>query len=164
MICNVLLSFVLAVFLVWVDSHLKPSQATLQDPSASSRLVFHDHPPSDALAPTLDPSEFHNDRASFVVYSLAARVKDTLYQVPCYCPCHKQQGHQSLLDCYVGRHGIHCAVCQKEVLFCYHKTRSGAKPDHIREAISRGEAWKIDISRETERLYPKLTQAKRKHP
>jgi hypothetical protein len=46
------------------------------------------------------------------------------------------------------------------VLFCYHKTRSGAKPDHIREAISRGEAWKIDISRETERLYPKLTQAK----
>ena len=115
--------------------------------------AYHDHPSTEPLPETLDPSEFANDHAAFVVYRLAALIKQTLFQVPCYCPCDRRQGNTSLLDCYRDRHGVACPTCQKELLFCFREQQKGKTPKQIREAIERGKAWKIDVAKSTQRIY-----------
>ena len=131
-------------------------------PQETSELAYHDHPPSEPLPGTLDPAEFRDNRAAFVVYSLAAQIKETLYQVPCYCPCKRMHGHQSLLDCYTSKHGVACPTCQKELLYCYHRKRKKrASPESIRADLAKGKAWSISIEKETERfLRKKEAQAK----
>ena len=123
--------------------------------------AYHDHPSAEPLPGTLDPSQFAGDRVAFVVYRLAGKIKQTLFQVPCYCPCDRRQGHTSLLDCYRDRHGVACPTCQKELLFCFREHQKGKSPAQIRDAIARGEASKIDIAKSTERIYPQLRGAQR---
>jgi hypothetical protein len=150
---RLLISMILGIALLLVASRFDAEQTLAMQALDPSGLAYHDHLPSEPLPPTLDPSELREDRASYVAYTLAGRVRSTLYQVPCHCPCRKLQGHGSLLDCFVGRHGIGCPTCQKEAIFCFSKTRQGTKPSAIRDAIAQGEAWKIDIAKETEKLF-----------
>jgi hypothetical protein len=119
-------------------------------------LSYHDHPPTEALPATLDPASFANNRAAFVSYTLAGRIERVLYQVPCYCPCARLEGHQSLLDCYTSKHGVACPTCQKEVIFCYLQSARGKKPEQIRKAIAKGKAWKLDLPALTESLYSEI--------
>jgi len=123
--------------------------------------AYHDHPSPEPLLDTLDPPQFASNRTAFVVYRLAAQIKQTLFQVPCYCPCDRRQGHTSLLDCYRDRHGVACPTCQKELLFCFREQQKGKTPAQIRDGIARGKAWKIDIARSTERIYSQLLSAQR---
>jgi Protein of unknown function with PCYCGC motif len=118
--------------------------------------AYHDAPSPEPLPETLDPSNFLENHAAFVVYSLASKVKQTLYQVPCYCPCDRRQGHTSLLDCYRDRHGVACPTCQKELLYCFRQAQKHKTPQQIRSDIARGRASKIDVSKLTERMYPHL--------
>src|SRR5262249_20820 len=90
-----------------------PSRAQSPEPG------YHRSIPTKPLPPTLDPEQFRGDRNAFAAYTLAGQAKAVLYQVPCLCPCQKLAGHQSLLDCFVGRHGVHCHICQKEAVFCF---------------------------------------------
>lgn len=94
-----------------------------QGAQTNRQAPYHDHPSVEPLPATLDPTEFQENREAFVAYTLAARVRGLLYQIPCFCGCDRTQGHGSLLDCFVGRHGANCHLCQKEVLFCLHKTK-----------------------------------------
>jgi hypothetical protein len=66
-----------------------------------------------------------------------------------------------LLECFIGRHGVRCPICQKEVIFCYLQSKRGKKPAQIREAMAKGKAWTIDVSKETEKLYPQVAPAVR---
>ena len=108
--------------------------------------AFHAKPPLEALPPTMDPSLFP-DVGTFNAYTVAGRVKKVLYQQPCYCHCDRSQGHGSLLDCFVSRHGAGCDICQKEDFYAYEETRKGQTPAQIREAIMRGDWQKVDTGK-----------------
>jgi len=129
--------------------------------SNSNAPPYHSHLPAEPLPPTLDASPFAGDRVAFISYALAARTKSILYQVPCYCPCNRQHGHESLLDCFTGKHGAKCGICEKEVIFCYRESRKGRTAPQIRDDIRAGKAWKIDLKLETERLSSHLDACKR---
>jgi len=118
---------------------------------------YHPQPPNGPLPPTLDAGQFASDHAAFVSYALAARSESVLYQVPCYCPCKRRQGHESLLDCFLGKHGAKCPICQKEAVFCFKQSRKGKTPAEIRKGIKDGKAWKINLDREAAKLYPRLS-------
>jgi Protein of unknown function with PCYCGC motif len=132
---------------------------------ADSIPAYHHSPPSGPLRETLDPALFADDHGAYVAYFLANKIREVLYQEPCYCYCNKDRGHQSLLDCFTNRHGRFCNVCRMEVIYAYFKTREGKTPSEIREGMSRSEAWKIDLERVTEDFSP-LTDEKGKvrHP
>ncbi len=55
-------------------------------------------------------------------YAFAVERPDVLRHIPCYCGCGRQDGHRSVLDCYIagrdlfGRpsydsHGVACPIC-----------------------------------------------------
>jgi Protein of unknown function with PCYCGC motif len=120
---------------------------------------YHDSLPSTPLPQTLDPGLFAKNRIAFVAYSLAAQIKPTLYQVPCYCGCDKEQGHQCLLDCFTSRHGVLCHTCQKEAMFCYLQHKKGKNPAQIREAIDTGRPSELDLKKYTDRFYRNLQKS-----
>lgn len=117
--------------------------------------AFHAQPPTGSLPATLPPSLFANAVAQNA-YALAARVKRLLYQQPCYCHCDRSQGHGSLLDCFVSRHGSGCDICQKEDFYSYEQTRKGRTPAQIREGIIRGEWQKVDTTKYAKNYLPPL--------
>jgi hypothetical protein len=114
-------------------------------PAQTPKTVYHDQPPVFPLPDTLKPELFGQNEPAFVAYTLAAHIKETLYQVPCYCPCDKLKGHKSLLDCFVSDHGTHCHTCQQEAVFCLLHRRE--RPAQIRKRIADGEAWTVDLSK-----------------
>src|SRR2546423_14079616 len=64
--------------------------------------AYHAQVPQGALPETMDPAAFNNPIVQND-YALAAKEKRGLYQQPCFCYCDRSNGHQSLLDCYVGK-------------------------------------------------------------
>lgn len=117
--------------------------------------AFHAQPPKDALPPTMEASLFP-DILTFNAYVVASRTKKVLYQQPCYCHCDRSQGHGSLLDCFVSRHGAGCDICQKEDFFSYEQTHKGKTPAQIREAIIRGDWQKEDLTKYAKNYLPPL--------
>lgn len=127
-------------------------------------LTYHDRPSTEPLPDTLSPSQFTDDHIAFVVYSLAAQIKQTLFQVPCYCPCDRRQGHTSLLDCYRDRHGVACPTCQKELLFCFREHQKGKTPAAMRDAIAQGKAWSTDVANIADRMYLRMLNTQERKP
>ena len=117
--------------------------------------AFHSEAPKDALPPTMEPSIF-TDIQTFNAYVVAGRSKKVLYQQPCYCHCDRSQGHGSLLDCFVSRHGSGCDICQKEDFYSYEQTRKGKTPAQIREGIIKGEWQKVDTTKYAKNYLPPL--------
>jgi uncharacterized protein with PCYCGC motif len=134
-------------------------RAPLQAPESQRPLAFHEHPPTEPLEPTLNAEGFRYNRPAFVAYALAARVSETLYQVPCYCHCNREAGHKSLLDCFTSKHGAMCTICQKETIFCYWKQGKGKTPVQIREAMAKGEASRLNLNRYVDRFYKEIAEA-----
>ena len=128
---------------------------------AIGELAYHDHPPLEPLPSTLDAAQFVDNHAAFLTYKLAAKLKDTLYQVPCYCPCRRGLGHESLLDCYTSKHGVRCPMCQKEVLFCYLQNKKGKTPAEIRKDMAKGKASKLDLNKTVNHLYAQILNEKK---
>ena len=112
-------------------------------PTNEPTPTFHAQAPKDALPSTMDPSSF-TDILTFNAYVVASHVKRVLYQQPCYCHCDRSQGHGSLLDCFVGRHGSGCDICQKEDFYSYEQTRKGKTPAQIRDGIMHGDWQSVD--------------------
>lgn len=136
---------------VFAKNQLSQQASTQPDP-----LPYHAQRPTGALPATLDPMGFRENRSAYVSYVLASHIKSFLYQVPCHCPCRRVEDHQSLLDCFVGKHGLKCAICQKELLFCYREDRKGKSPAQVREAIAHGKAWKLDLDKEIQKFYRQM--------
>lgn len=108
--------------------------------------AFHASPSRQALPHTMDPRSFP-DTLNQNVYAMAGKVKNILYQQPCYCHCDQHVGHQSLLDCFVDTHGSMCAVCKSEAVYSFQQARKGEKAAAIRAAIIAG-AWKsVDLTK-----------------
>jgi len=115
--------------------------------------AFHAEAPKDALPSTMDATLFP-DIQTFNAYVIAGRAKKVLYQQPCYCHCDRSQGHGSLLDCFVSRHGSGCDICQKEDFYSYEQTRKGKTPAQIREGIIHGEWQKVDTTKYAKNYLP----------
>ncbi len=118
--------------------------------------AFHSQAPREALPPTMDPSLF-TDILTSNAYVIAGRVKKVLYQQPCYCHCDRSQGHGSLLDCFVSRHGSGCDICQKEDFYSYEQTRKGKTPAQIRDGIIHGDWQNIDTAKYAKAQLPAST-------
>src|SRR5260370_34864899 len=67
--------------------------------------------------------EFFPDPVVQNSYAIAAKIKKTLYQRPCYCHCDRSQGHGSLLDCFSGKHASGCDGCIREGFYSYKQSR-----------------------------------------
>jgi hypothetical protein len=124
-------------------SHL----SSLAEPqSATDVPAFHAEAPAGALPATMSPDNF-SDPVVQNAYALAAHVKKVLYQQPCYCHCDRSQGHESLLDCFVSKHGAGCETCVREDLYSYEQTHKGKTPAQIRSGIIQGDWQSVDISK-----------------
>ena len=108
--------------------------------------AYHSTVPAGALPQTMDPTTFR-DPVVQNAYAVAAKVKRVLYQQPCYCHCDRSIGHQSLLDCYVGKHASVCDVCMKETFYAYEQTQKKKTAVQIRTGIESGEWQQVDISK-----------------
>ena len=114
--------------------------------SASDVPAFHNEAPTGALPTTMSADNF-SDPLAQNAYALAAHVKKVLYQEPCYCHCDRSQGHESLLDCFVSKHGAGCGICVREDLYSYEQTRKGRTPAQIRAGIIQGKWQSVDVSK-----------------
>jgi hypothetical protein len=108
--------------------------------------AYHREPPNQELPKTLDPTEFQDNKAAFAAYSIAAKIPEVLFQEPCYCMCDKFEGHTSLLDCYVARHGTVCHICQMEVLFIDEQHNLGKSIAEIRHALEDGSYSRLGLA------------------
>ena len=132
---------------LFVQTGQGADQAADQAADSGGQHAYHDHLPPGPLPTTRNPAEFENNRAAFVTYTLAARIRKILYQEPCFCPCHEKEGHQSLLDCFAGNHGLSCYLCKQEVIYCYEQHRSGKSAHDIRKGLMKREWSKVDVNK-----------------
>jgi hypothetical protein len=129
-----------------------PQQASPRSPGLAQDInsepvpAFHSSVPAGPLPETLSPSLF-TDPVAQNAYSIAARIKKTLYQQPCYCHCDRSQGHGSLLDCYAGKHAAVCGICEREDFYAYEQSRKGKTGAQIREGIERGDWQGVDMTK-----------------
>jgi len=79
-------------------------------------------------------------------YEAASRNSDLLYQLPCYCYCDRNHGHNSLRSCFEDDHGARCAVCLKEAIYADQMAKKKKTVKEIRAAINSGEHEKIDLN------------------
>jgi len=115
------------------------AQAAPQD-ATEPVPAFHAQAPKGGVAETMSP-DFFTEPMVRNAYAVAAKIRRTLYQQPCYCHCDRSQGHTSLLDCFAGQHGAGCGTCIYEDFYAYEQVRRGKTAAQIREGIIKGE-WK----------------------
>ena len=113
--------------------------------------AYHAKPPEGELPETMNP-ELFSDPVVRNAYAVAAKIKKTLYQQPCYCHCDRSKGHTSLLDCFASQHGSGCGTCLYEDLYSYEQTRKGKTAAQIREGIIKGEWKTVDAKKYQEPL------------
>lgn len=123
-------------------------QSTNAPQSADDNSVpaYHTKPPQGELPETMNP-ELFSDPVVRNAYTVAAKIKKTLYQQPCYCHCDRSKGHTSLLDCFASQHGSGCGTCIYEDLYSYEQTRKGKSAAEIREGIIKGEWKTVDATK-----------------
>ena len=108
--------------------------------------AYHSQVPPGDLPQTLDPALFNNTVVQNA-YAVAAKVKRVLYQQPCFCHCDRSIGHESLLDCYVGKHASVCDVCMKDAFYAYEQTMKKKTAAQIRDGILHGAWQQVDVSK-----------------
>jgi hypothetical protein len=128
-------------------SRLPNAGANVPQASAEEPVpAFHSTVPQGPLPSTMSPALF-TDVVVQNAYTVAARVKKTLYQQPCYCHCDRSQGHGSLLDCFASKHASICEICIREGFYSYEQSRKGKTGAQIREGIERGDWQQVDVSK-----------------
>lgn len=85
--------------------------------------------------------------AQWKAYQVAAKNSDLMYQLPCYCYCDRNHGHNSLHSCFETNHGAQCSVCMQEALFADQMAKKGKTVKQIRAAINAGEHEKLDLTK-----------------
>lgn len=118
-----------------------PSPTPPKDPA------YHKHAPKEPLPATLDAGQFKNNLRACVTYSIASKIRELLYQEPCFCGCRKLAGHESLLDCFTSAHAVECHACQAEAIFCFEQHKQGKTPKQIRKAMFKFTWLGIDLDR-----------------
>jgi hypothetical protein len=152
----ILFGLALALVLVPPQAASKPPQDAHppQSPADESVPAYHGQAPQGELPATMDPALFTEPIVQNA-YAVAAKIKNTLYQQPCYCHCDRSHGHTSLLDCFASKHGSGCGTCIYEDFYAFEWSRKGKSAEEIRAGIIKGEWKSIDAAK-----YQKLVPAK----
>ena len=108
--------------------------------------AYHAQAPKGGLPETMNPDLFSQPMVKNA-YAIAAKIKKTLYQQPCYCHCDRSKGHTSLFDCFASEHGSGCGTCIYEDFYSYEQLRKGKTAKHIREGIMKGEWKSVDAAK-----------------
>jgi len=79
------------------------------------------------------------------IYTIAAKNKELLEQIPCYCGCGESVGHKDNYDCFVHQnngkaitwddHGTKCGVCMEIAVEAVRAQKAGQSVKEIRKAI-----------------------------
>jgi hypothetical protein len=134
--------------------------ATPQASPTSEKHAYHDHPPTQPLPNTKDPEQFRDNHRAYVAYARASQIREILYQLPCYCECDKEEGHTSLLDCFLGEHGKSCHTCQREAVFAYEENLLHKTVEQIRAGLANDDHHKkIDMNKYVEEAFAELTRS-----
>jgi hypothetical protein len=104
-----------------------PSAAT-PAPMPPMQMASSPQPVPDRNAPVLLAAQLTNPAAA-TVYAEAAQITDRLSKMYCYCQCHEQEGHVSLLTCFQTNHAEECGICLREADQAYRDWKDG-KPVH----------------------------------
>ena len=124
-----------------------PQASNVPQPGTADAVpAYHAQAPKGELPATMSPELFSNPIVQNA-YAVAAKVKKTLYQQPCYCHCDRSKGHTSLLDCFASAHGSECGTCIYEDLYSYEQARKGKTAAQIREGIIKGEWKSVDATK-----------------
>jgi hypothetical protein len=111
--------------------------------------AYHAGAPTAPLPPLLSGKDltgpYFEHRYQIIVYQMANKVPNVLYQMPCNCRCDRALGHTSLHSCFEGLHGAECSTCMKEAVYTYQQTKKGRTPAQIRLGIEKGEFELIDL-------------------
>jgi hypothetical protein len=144
-----------ALFTFALGLALVPQQASSQSPQDTSSPqsaadepapAYHVQAPKGELPETMNPGLF-TDPVVQNAYAVAAKIKKTLYQQPCYCHCDRSQGHKSLLDCFASKHGSECGTCIYEDFYTFEQSRKGKAAAQIRAGIIKGEWKSVDATK-----------------
>ena len=108
--------------------------------------AYHGQAPKGELLETLNPENF-TDPLVKNAYAVAAKIRKTLYQQPCYCHCDRSKGHTSLLDCFASEHGSGCGTCIYEDFYVYEQVHKDKTAAQIREGIIKGDWKSVDAAK-----------------
>lgn len=75
-------------------------------------------------APVLTAAQLTNPSA-IPIYAEAAQITDRLAKMYCYCQCHEEHGHVSLLTCFQTDHAQICGICMREATQAYKDWKAG---------------------------------------
>jgi hypothetical protein len=93
-------------------------------PQMPMQMTSSTQPVPDRNAPVLTAAQL-TDPAAAKIYAEAAQVTDRLAKMYCYCQCHEQEGHVSLLTCFQTNHAEECGICLREADQAYHDWKDG---------------------------------------
>jgi Protein of unknown function with PCYCGC motif len=143
-----LLGFALGLVLVPQQAASQSSQDSNALPTGPDEQVpaFHKQAPQGELPATMNPDLF-TDAVVQNAYAVAAKIKKTLYQQPCFCHCDRSQGHKSLLDCFASKHGSGCGTCIYEDLYAFEQSGKRKTAAQIRAGIIKGEWKSVDAAK-----------------
>jgi hypothetical protein len=105
--------------------------------------AYHTAPSKAPLPDPVSPEKY-TDPISKNSYAMAGRVRNVLFQQPCYCYCDRNDGHHSLYDCFLSDHASGCNTCRMEGIFAYEQTRKGETAPQIRKEIIAGDWRKLN--------------------
>lgn len=110
--------------------------------------------------------EFLNGKPEdmITIYSAAAKSKDLLESMPCYCGCGESGNHKSNYDCFVADnnkdgsvvwddHGTRCGVCLEIAAESIVKFNNGESAKEVRDYID--EKYKQGFAKPTDTPMPK---------
>ena len=151
-----LFGFALGLVLIPQRAASNSLQGANSPQSAADEAVpaYHARPPQGTLPATMNP-ELFPDPVVQNAYAVAAKIKKTLYQQPCYCHCDRSQGHGSLLDCFASKHGAECGTCIREDFYAYEQSHKGKSAAQIRAGIINGEWQSVDATKYEKPLPPR---------
>ena len=87
------------------------------------------------LVATMSPSYFSSDPKAQAAYQVAKEIPEILAQLPCFCGCMSQFGHENNLFCFRDEHGSGCSICEDIALDARDMHKKGLSIDRIKEAI-----------------------------
>jgi uncharacterized protein with PCYCGC motif len=123
--------------------------AAKTDKSPEPVPAYHSRAPRSPLPATLAWEQFAGNPYAENAYFIAGRIREILYQQPCYCHCDRSLGHGSLLDCYTrpDKHAAVCQTCLQETFFADEETRAGKTAAEIRKEIIRGDWKRVNLAK-----------------
>jgi hypothetical protein len=93
-------------------------------PQMPMQMASSTQPVPDRNAPVLTAAQL-TDPAAAKIYAEAAQITDRLAKMYCYCQCHEQEGHVSLLTCFQTNHAEECGICLREADQAYRDWKDG---------------------------------------